>query len=85
MQPVRGPDAYATEPGDAAGRIRAMAASGRMWAVCTQDMVIRGLVTALADRDGLPLPQVPTNAGSAWALFFRSGRLVAADYHRPTR
>jgi len=80
-EPALDEQVYPAAPGRAVDLVRAMAGCGRTWAACSQGAVIPPLVASLAQSDGLPLPSVKAKKGSVWALFFRSGRVVAADYY----
>ncbi len=80
-EPTLDEDAYAERPALGLRRIMDLAASPWTWAVCSQGNVIVDAVATLAAQDGLPLPPVKAKKGSVWALFFASGKLIAADYY----
>lgn len=61
-------------------RLLEIVAEGGVPIVCSQGGVIPDLVSRVADGSGLPLRRVEAKKGSAWALFFAAGQLVAADY-----
>lgn len=83
--PVQTDDAF-TEEAHGADRARAprlvrqLAGGGQPVAVCSQGGLIPDAVAALAERDGLTVPQPRSRKGSVWALHLCGGRLVAADY-----
>jgi phosphohistidine phosphatase SixA/ADP-ribose pyrophosphatase YjhB (NUDIX family) len=81
VEPALDEHVYPAAPERAVDLVREMAGSGRTWAACSQGAVIPPLVASLAHSDGLPLPSVKAKKGSVWALFFRSSRVVAADYY----
>jgi 8-oxo-dGTP diphosphatase len=81
IEPTMSEDAYAAEPDAALARIRELAAAGGISAIASQGGAIPGMVSDLADSDGLDLAEVPAKKGSMWALFFAGSRLIGADYY----
>jgi 8-oxo-dGTP pyrophosphatase MutT (NUDIX family) len=72
---------YANQPAAGLHRLRELARDSAVTVVCSQGTVIPHLVTTLAAQDDLSLSDVRAKKGSVWALFFRAGRLAAADYY----
>ena len=74
-----GEQAYARAPERALDRLRALAALPGTTVVGSQSDVLPGLVGALAREADLPVEDLRTCKGAAWALSLRGGRLVDAD------
>ncbi|MBI3687029.1 MAG: NUDIX hydrolase [Actinobacteria bacterium] len=83
IEPALSERGYAADPPGGARLVRELATtSGGPVVVCTQGGALPDIVASLADQDGLPLRGLRSRKGSTWALFFRGGRLIAADYYR---
>jgi 8-oxo-(d)GTP phosphatase len=67
--------------GPAPGAERAADARTPVSVVCAQGGGIPDMVATLAGEDGLELPHYKSRKGSVWALSFRDGLLLAADYY----
>jgi 8-oxo-dGTP diphosphatase len=80
-EPVFDEEEYATRPSRGTARILELADAGGASAVCAPGAVIRHLLVTLAEDAGLDVRDYPAVKGSAWALFFSTGRLAAADYY----
>ena len=76
---VFGEQAYARAPQRALDRLRALAALPGTTVVASQTAAPSGLVEALAREAGLPVEDLRTRKGAAWALSLRDGQLVDAD------
>ncbi len=81
LEPLVSEDEYARHADLGIRRIRELAASGEACVVCGQGGAIPDIVATLAGEDGLTLPHFGSRKGSVWALSFRDGLLIAADYH----
>jgi phosphohistidine phosphatase SixA/ADP-ribose pyrophosphatase YjhB (NUDIX family) len=78
--PVFSEEQHPQDPGRAADRLRKLAASTGVVAVCSQGAVIPDVVRQLiADLD-LDPESVVSRKGSVWVLSFRGETVVAADY-----
>jgi 8-oxo-(d)GTP phosphatase len=87
-------DGYADDPARAIRRIRSLArtaangaeidAGGRtpVSVISGQGGGIPDMVATLATEDGVDLPHFRSRKGSVWALSFRAGLLLYADYYR---
>lgn len=80
LEPALGEQACRELPERAVRRLRETAEQGGVAVVCSQGGVIPYLVGTLAEQDGLRLGRVESRKGSIWALSFRGGELVDADY-----
>lgn len=70
----------------AADLIRSYGTSGTTTVVCTQGDVIPELVTTLADRDQVDVPDpLPSRKASIWALNFDGPNVFSAEYFAPPR
>jgi 8-oxo-(d)GTP phosphatase len=74
-------ESYTKDPAPALRLIRDLARTGRTSVLCGQGGVIPGVLATLATEDVLVLPHLRCRKGSVWALSFRAGLLVAADYY----
>lgn len=81
-EPLFSSEGYAAGPSAAVRRLREIASSGGPSVVCSQGDVIPDVLATLAGRDDVPMSEFPARKGSVWALSFRDGVLLAADYYR---
>lgn len=80
VEPLLAEEPYRDDAAAALGRLGEIRAAGGVPVVCSQGKVIPDLVSRVAGAGGLDLGEVHSRKGSAWALFFANGTLVAADY-----
>ncbi|MFT4044989.1 MAG: NUDIX hydrolase [Gordonia sp. (in: high G+C Gram-positive bacteria)] len=77
-------EAYRLDPAAAHDRIRELAADTNggkiIRAVCSQGKVIPPLMSWWTDHDDVVTPKARNRKASAWVIFTRHGRLVAADH-----
>jgi 8-oxo-dGTP pyrophosphatase MutT (NUDIX family) len=82
LEPGLSEEGYAAAPARGLRRIRDLGAAGEVSVVCGQGGAIPDIVATIAGEDGVRLPHFRSRKGSVWALSFRDGLLVAADYYR---
>jgi len=70
-EPLLSEEGYWDDPVAGLARLRALAAGGGTPLISSQGKVIPYLVGMLAERDGLPLGELPNKKGSLWLLSFR--------------
>jgi 8-oxo-(d)GTP phosphatase len=81
LEPGLSEEGYAKDSTVSMRLIRDLAAAGRTSVVCGQGGAIPDMVATLAGEDGTALPHFRSRKGSVWALSFRDGLLIAADYY----
>lgn len=86
LEPLLSEQGYQRDPTAGLNRLIKIAAGPGPAVVCSQGGVIPGLLRTLAGKAGLRLPEVRSEKGSFWALFFGDGPLtplvlLAADYY----
>jgi 8-oxo-(d)GTP phosphatase len=82
VEPAFSEESYAEDSARALRRIRELAGAGAVSVVCAQGGGIPDLVATLGSEDGVEVPRPRSRKGSVWALSFRDGALLAADYYR---
>jgi 8-oxo-dGTP diphosphatase len=82
LEPGLSEEGYAMDSTLGMRRIRDLATAGRTSVVCGQGGAIPDMVATLAAEDGAALPHFRSRKGSVWALSFRDGLLMAADYYQ---
>jgi 8-oxo-dGTP diphosphatase len=86
LEPLLSEQGYQRDPTAGLNRLIDIAAGPGPAVICSQGGVIPGLLRTLAVKAGLRLPEVRSEKGSFWALFFGDGALtplvlLAADYY----
>jgi 8-oxo-dGTP diphosphatase len=86
LEPLLSEQGYQRDPTAGLNRLIDIAAGPGPAVVCSQGGVIPGLLRTLAVKAGLRIPEVRSEKGSFWALFFGDGPLsplvlLAADYY----
>jgi 8-oxo-dGTP diphosphatase len=81
LEPGLSEEGYAKDSTVSMRRIRDLARAGQTSVVCGQGGAIPDMVATLAAEDGTVLPHFRSRKGSVWALSFRDGLLIAADYY----
>jgi 8-oxo-dGTP diphosphatase len=81
VEPALSEEAYSLDPARGMRRIRALGRAGAVSAVCAQGGAIPDIVATLSHEDQIEVPHFKSRKGSTWALSFRDGALLAADYY----
>lgn len=66
-------------------RLHAMGGPHRTTVACSQGDVIPDVLSRLAQRDDVDLPDETTRKAGTWALTFQTSRLVSGEYFAPPR
>ncbi len=84
-EPALTEELFSTTPLTGLARLREYARLPGASVICSQGGVIPGLITEIADHDGIDVADPPSAKGSVWVLGFAAGALVSADYYRDFR